>query len=165
MSKNIFIRDNVILNYHRVCPDNEMKKPNDELVVSISRFKEQLLFLKKNYNLVSLDKFLQFKKNKKPNICITFDDGYKDNLTYALPILNELNIPATIYIITKFFEKDFNVWWYELENYIWSNSDDIKFIHNEKKHKFPIQKNAEKLKCFTKLRKIRSRNRIIKLYF
>ena len=114
MLLNIFKTGNAILNYHRICPDNDMSKPNNELVVSSSKFKEQLIFLKKNYNLVSLDNLLDFKKNKKFNISITFDDGYKDNLIYALPILNELNVPATIYVITKFFENDFSVWWFEM---------------------------------------------------
>ena len=49
------------------------------------------------------------KKNNKFNISITFDDGYKDNLSYVLPILNELNVPATIYVITKFFENDYSI--------------------------------------------------------
>ena len=34
-------------------------------------------------------------------ICLTFDDGYKDNLVEALPILSELQIPATIYVATE----------------------------------------------------------------
>ena len=154
MLLNIFKTGNAILNYHRICPDNDMSKPNNELVVSTSKFKEQLIFLKKNYNLVSLDNLLDFEKNNKFNISITFDDGYKDNLSYALPILNELNVPATIYVITKFFENDFSIWWCELQDYIWQNSENIKFTYNEKKYDFSIKNNIEKLKCFEKLKKI-----------
>jgi len=154
MLLNIFKTGNAILNYHRICPDNDMSKPNNELVVSASKFKEQLIFLKKNYNLVSLDNLLDFEKNNKFNISITFDDGYKDNLSYALPILNELNVPATIYVITKFFENDFSIWWCELQDYIWQNSENIKFTYNEKKYDFSIKNNIEKSKCFEKLKKI-----------
>ena len=154
MITNIFKKENIILNYHRICPDNVMNKPNDELAVSVSRFREQLLFLKKNYNLISLDNLLKFEKSSKTNICITFDDGYKDNLIYALPILNEFNIPATIYIITKFYEKDFNVWWYELENFIWKNTESISFVYEGKKYEYSVQKNIEKFNCFVKLRKV-----------
>ena len=154
MTLNILKSGNAILNYHRILPDNHFLKRNDELVVSVSKFKEQLIFLKKNYNLVSLDNLLNFEKSKKFNISITFDDGYKNNLTYALPILNEFNVPATIYIITKFFENELNIWWYELRDLIWQNSENIKFMYNEKKYDFSIKNNSEKLKCYTKLKQI-----------
>ena len=75
---------NAILNYHKIRSDKYLIKHNDELAVSVSKFREQLTFLKKNYNLVSLEDFLNFKKSNKINISITFDDGYKDNLKYAL---------------------------------------------------------------------------------
>ena len=119
---------NAILNYHRICSDNVFTKPNDELVVSESKFREQLIFLQKNYNIVSLDGLLSFENKNKSNVSITFDDGYKDNLTYALPILNELKIPATIYIITKFYEKEGSIWWWELQDYIWENSQNIQLL-------------------------------------
>ena len=43
MVLDIFKTGNAILNYHRICPNNDMSKPNDELVVSVSKFKEQLI--------------------------------------------------------------------------------------------------------------------------
>tara|TARA_B100000029_G_C17512521_1_gene936836 strand:- start:591 stop:1538 length:948 start_codon:yes stop_codon:yes gene_type:complete len=143
-----------ILNYHKIRPDKYLTKHNDELAVSVSKFKEQLTFLKRNYNLVSLEDFLNFKKSNKNNISITFDDGYKDNLKYALPILNELNVPATIYLVTKFFENEFSVWWYELYDFIWKNSKNIEFEYGEKKYDISIKNNLEKLKCFKKLREV-----------
>ena len=48
MITNIFKKENIILNYLRICPDNAMNKPNDELAVSVSRFRELLLFLNMN---------------------------------------------------------------------------------------------------------------------
>ena len=76
MSLNIFTNNCAILNYHSICPDNNFSKPNDELVVSVSKFREQLIYLKKNYNLVSLDNLLNFEISNKSSISITFDDGY-----------------------------------------------------------------------------------------
>ena len=145
---------NAILNYHRICPDNVFKKPNDELVVSESKFRKQLIFLKKNYNIISLDSLLRFENKNEFNVSITFDDGYKDNLTYALPILNELKIPATIYIITKFYEKEGSIWWWELQDYIWENSQNIQFTYSDKKYDFSIKSNSQKKECFIKLKSI-----------
>jgi len=145
---------NAILNYHKIRSDEYLIKHNDELAVSVSKFKEQLTFLKKNYNLVSLENILNFEKSNKFNVSITFDDGYKDNLKYALPILNEFNVPATIYFVTKFFENEFSVWWYELQDFIWQSSENIKFEYREKKYDISIKSNFEKLKCFKKLREV-----------
>ena len=41
--------------------------------------------------------------------CITFDDGYEDNLIYALPILKKYNLTATCFIVPKSIGKT-NVW-------------------------------------------------------
>ena len=151
MNWNIFKMGNAILNYHKISPDNNSSKENDELSVSESKFRQQLIFLKKNYNLVSLNNLINFEKSNKFNICITFDDGYKDNLTYALPILKELNVPATIYFVTKFFENEFSIWWRELEDYIWQNSGNIKFEYEKKKYDISIKDNSEKIRCYGKL--------------
>ena len=51
-------------------------------------------------------------------ITITFDDGYKDNLDYALPILEKFKVPATVYVTTRFLEGDTWMWWYELKEEI-----------------------------------------------
>tara|TARA_B100000686_G_C16749580_1_gene951625 strand:- start:659 stop:1606 length:948 start_codon:yes stop_codon:yes gene_type:complete len=151
MNWNIFKMGNAILNYHKISPDNNSSKENDELSVSESKFRQQLIFLKKNYNLVSLNNLINFEKSNKFNICITFDDGYKDNLTYALPILKEFNVPATIYFVTKFFENEFSIWWRELEDYIWQNSGNIKFEYEKKKYDISIKDNSEKIRCYGKL--------------
>jgi peptidoglycan/xylan/chitin deacetylase (PgdA/CDA1 family) len=37
---------------------------------------------------------------------VTFDDGYENNHSHALPILRELNVPATIFLATKFLDCD-----------------------------------------------------------
>ena len=60
------------------------------------------------------------KEKNEFMIAITFDDGYKDNLVYALPILEKFEIPATIYITTKFLSENTEMWWYELSEIIGS---------------------------------------------
>ena len=42
---------------------------------------------------------------------VTFDDGYRDNFDLAVPILKELNVPATFFIPTGFLESPSLPWW------------------------------------------------------
>lgn len=92
-----------LLGYHSISrPDNaqELQQylyPN--LSVPAEVFREQLLYMKKQgHTFINFSDLpsLDFKKVKKPTI-IFFDDGFKDNLLNAQPILSELGIPATVF--------------------------------------------------------------------
>jgi len=92
-----------IVMYHSVAP--EVAKGN-LLTVSADTFDKQMSFLKRHrYNVIRLgsikDYILGKKKIPGRTIAITFDDGYKDNYTYAFPILKKFNLPATIFIIVS----------------------------------------------------------------
>ncbi len=96
--------------YHRV---NDGLAPND-LVTPVGSFRQQMLFLKQNYTITSMEELLGDDQTpqtigdgrKKPKILITFDDGYRDNYRNAYPILKELWLPATIFLITGMIGTD-----------------------------------------------------------
>ena len=71
-----------------------------------------------------MDEFIgNLKKGKNEfMLTITFDDGYKDNLLYALPILEKFEVPAIIYITTRFQDQNVDLWWYELMEIIQNRS-------------------------------------------
>ena len=46
-------------------------------------------------------------------MCVTFDDGYRDNLLEAAPVLAELDIPATIFVPSRIIDGDASFHWYE----------------------------------------------------
>jgi len=84
----------IILMYHRIAID-----PTDKnmLCVSPENFRAHIRYLKRYKNIVKLEDII------KPNIptnstALTFDDGYSDNLHNALPILEEYDAPATIFV-------------------------------------------------------------------
>lgn len=88
-----------ILAYHKV--------DNDHSVYSVSEkvFDEQLKYLHQNgYKAITLEKMQELMDNRKLGeekyIVITFDDGYENNLTKALPILQKYNYPATVFVVT-----------------------------------------------------------------
>lgn len=100
-------------------PANENMKVSPEFLDS---FIKQLLA--KGYDIISLDDLYTIILSQKPvknKVIFTFDDGYKDNLTKALPIFEKYNVPFTIYITTSFPDKSAFIWWYALEDILLRN--------------------------------------------
>lgn len=77
--------------------------------LDVELFEEQILYLKKNYSIISLEELIVCLNNKKvlPQnaALLTFDDGYKDHYTYAFPILMKYNLTGVFYIPTKSFKE------------------------------------------------------------
>ena len=83
-------------------------------------------------------------------VAITFDDGYKDNLINALPILERYSIPATIYITTRFPERDTWMWWYELWDHL-QKVDDLEIFFQSKSWKWKTDSHQKKIYCYRQL--------------
>lgn len=130
-----------ILTYHSVHTgnyiDNKLEFNSDAISVSADLFEEQICYLSKNYNCISLSDYIdKIKADTLPNnsIAITFDDGYKNNLTVALPILKKHQVPATIFIASGLIDRSANLWWLELE-YLINHTSSICFtMHKEENH-------------------------------
>ena len=144
--------------YHRILPDDKVqddKGPDSSLVMPVSKFEEQMKFLSQTYRVLSMDDFLKHIKSDSNEfvIVITFDDGYKDNLEYAIPVLEKYNIPSTIYIITRLPQGDTWMWWYE----IWEHLNTVKnlsFNHKNTSFKWNLSTQRKKLLCFNDLSKM-----------
>ena len=92
-----------ILMYHSVSP---LVEKNDRLKITPDNFDRQMHFLRaQRYNIITLEEVADLLRNNKKiparTIAVTFDDGYRDNYTYAYPILKKYRIPATIFIIVS----------------------------------------------------------------
>jgi len=90
-----------VLMYHRVWPG-----VSDGLTITPEKLKEQWLYLKnEGYKTLALDEFIQITKTGREfderSILISFDDGYKNNLQYAYPLLKELNWKAVFFIVAE----------------------------------------------------------------
>jgi peptidoglycan/xylan/chitin deacetylase (PgdA/CDA1 family) len=55
---------------------------------------------------------------RRPFVCFTFDDGYRDNLEHAYPIFKRHNLPFTIYVPTDYADGRGDLWWLALEKVI-----------------------------------------------
>lgn len=88
----------IVLAYHSIndVPFSE----SEHLFTRPSEFESQIKWLKKmGYEFIFADEFRQEKGKKL--VCVTFDDGYKDNLTQALPILEKYQAKGTVFAATR----------------------------------------------------------------
>ena len=90
-----------ILSYHSI--SNE----NCPLSLNLTEFEKQLIFFKKNkFEAVH---FNEIKNLSSKKFIITFDDGYKDLIINALPLLKKYNFKATCFIVSDLIGKK-NIW-------------------------------------------------------
>src|SRR6185312_2679056 len=68
------------------------------------RFEQQLRWLSRRQNVGRLEDTLS-DSNKKIT-AITFDDGYRDNLTVALPLLEKFQLPMTLFVAAGFVGRE-----------------------------------------------------------
>lgn len=99
----------LVLLYHRVAT---LAEDPDLLAVTPERFREQLLWLERRLSFTRFE--ADWSNLKRPAIVVTFDDGYADNVRNALPILAELDIPATFFITSGKIDSGAEFWWDEL---------------------------------------------------
>ena len=106
---------NIVLMYHGVdtIGDNLFNGRHTPL----NYFKKQIDFLSKNYNIVSLKDYFERCSSEKKLCCITFDDGYLNNLVNALPILEKYNAKATFFI-TGINEVGVDILWADFVNIV-----------------------------------------------
>ncbi len=103
--------ENLILCYHGV---SEARNTLNNRHLLFSQFEKHLVYLKKHFNVIPLNDMFSNKsvsQNNKKNIAITFDDGYKNNLTVALPILEKHQLHATFFIATEGLEENNYLMW------------------------------------------------------
>lgn len=94
----------VILTYHRVIPEKNAMEQGE---IDVQQFKMHVETFAKVFNVLKLsDAVSEMHDGGLPSraISITFDDGYKDNVTAALPILEKVGVPATFFIATGFLD-------------------------------------------------------------
>ncbi len=99
----------IVSNYHYIRPDFNAKYPSI-FGVTPAEFRKQLLLLVNQGIFVNpidlLNNSKQIIQSKEKFYLITFDDGLKEQFDYALPILDELGIPAVFFVnSSNFFEK------------------------------------------------------------
>ncbi|MBB4262711.1 MULTISPECIES: polysaccharide deacetylase family protein [unclassified Bradyrhizobium] len=105
---------------HHVRPVREaVFQPNRHLEVTPEFLRATLCHLRsRDIDIVSMDdlheRLVQGRFDRR-FAAFTFDDGYRDNLDYALPVLREFDAPLAVYVASDFAEGTGRLWWVALE--------------------------------------------------
>jgi peptidoglycan/xylan/chitin deacetylase (PgdA/CDA1 family) len=104
-----------ILMYHSVLMDPARESDSlGGIVHSEPIFRAQMEMLARDYHPISLDQAVKCLRDgeqlPRRSVVITFDDGYADNHEVAMPILNELAVPATFYVTVDCVENKRPPW-------------------------------------------------------
>ena len=112
---------------HHVASKNPNGIPtNEDLKVSPTYLEKVIIkYRKKDFDFISLDELSEIissnKKQEKPFIAFTIDDGYLDNYTKALPIFERHKVPFAIFVATDFIDQKAILWWDVIEKLILKN--------------------------------------------
>src|SRR5215212_677005 len=101
--------------FHRVDPQRDaLWDPMDPLL-----FERCIRYISGKYKVALLEELVQdgkAKNSKKQFATISFDDGYKDNIRFAAPILDKYKLKASFYVVTDCIEKNIPTWTYILDH-------------------------------------------------
>jgi peptidoglycan/xylan/chitin deacetylase (PgdA/CDA1 family) len=108
-----------ILMFHHVRPWVEREFAPNRLLEITPDFLDAALGLVKarGFDMVDLDTALERidGPGEAPFVVLTFDDGYRDNVEHALPVLEKHGAPFAMFVTAGFADRTARLWWVELE--------------------------------------------------
>lgn len=121
---NIILNNQLtILNLHRVSPESNLFYPP----LHPKLFEELLLFLTKHFNVITFREIGEYAKSEKPNVILSFDDGFKDYVEYAVPIMEKHGVRSNQNIIPNCLETNEAMWDVKLFDFL--NASPLSLIH------------------------------------
>ena len=144
-----------ILTLHHVRPERpDAFQPNRLLEVT-PEFLDDLLrnLVRANIDVVSLDemhrRFIDGDFRRR-FVCLTFDDGYKDFLRFAHPLLRKYKLPFAMFVATSFPDRLGELWWIALEAVITQNAR-IGMVINGKDQYFECRSAGQKRELYDQI--------------
>ena len=105
-----------VLTYHRIA--NPMHEA-DRLCVPVDDFRSHLQHLRSaGYRVLPVAELVAAVAAgavDRPSVALTFDDGYRDSLTKAAPVLDEFGFPSTFFLVGDALDEPYEFWWDGLE--------------------------------------------------
>jgi peptidoglycan/xylan/chitin deacetylase (PgdA/CDA1 family) len=108
-----------ILTFHGLREDSDPGLIDADLHTPVSVFRDICRHLSSRYRVCSLSALVDALRKGLPlpdgTVAITFDDGYASNYSLAYPILQEFNLPATIFVTSGFVDRTQSLWFHRME--------------------------------------------------
>ncbi|CAN5839829.1 polysaccharide deacetylase family protein [soil metagenome] len=105
----------LVLCYHRIGDPEADPFYRPIFSATPENFRSQIQHLRDRFRVLRLDEVIEHveigRAIDEPCALITFDDGYRDNVDQAWPILSDLGVPATFFLPTAFLESPRLFWW------------------------------------------------------
>jgi peptidoglycan/xylan/chitin deacetylase (PgdA/CDA1 family) len=107
----------LVLAYHRIGDPTGDRFYSPLISATPEAFRAQLDAIARAYRVLSLEEAIAAIDEgdhlhvERPSVLITFDDGYRDNLDLAAPILSRLGLPAALFATTGFLDRELAPWW------------------------------------------------------
>jgi peptidoglycan/xylan/chitin deacetylase (PgdA/CDA1 family) len=144
-----------ILTLHHVrLPRPDRFQPNRLLEVTPHFLAGVVKLLKRSrVDVVSLDEMhrrMLARDFGRRFVCLTFDDGYRDNLEHAYPILRDAGFPFAVYVPSSFPDRLGELWWLALEAVI-AKQERIGLVIDGKNRTFDCATVAEKRALYDEL--------------
>ena len=109
------MRGLVVLNYHRIGEASATPYDPGNFSGTADDLYEHIRLFRRRHTIVTLDEAIDLALARRPAaspaILITFDDGYRDNWSVALPVLESLNAPAAFFLVPAFLDGNTLPWW------------------------------------------------------
>lgn len=105
----------LILMFHRFTNVPE-KRVDASGVISSESFDRLLGYIrKKGPEIIALRDAPRAIAERRRFICLTIDDGYRDNAEVALPVLRRHNAPVSIFVPSAILDRTIDAWWLQVE--------------------------------------------------
>ncbi|HXM31958.1 MAG TPA: polysaccharide deacetylase family protein, partial [Xanthobacteraceae bacterium] len=140
---------------HHVRPRLKGRFQPNRLLEVEPRFLESVIvrLRRRGVDIVSLDEMrrrLVEQDFSRHFVSLTFDDGYRDNLEYALPILERHEAPFTMFVATSFPDRLGELWWVALERVVAAVERIVIEIGGEERF-FYCERTAKKYEVYAQL--------------
>jgi peptidoglycan/xylan/chitin deacetylase (PgdA/CDA1 family) len=130
-------------------------QPNSHLEITPEFLRMMLAHLRsRGIDIITMDEFsrrLAERDFSRRVACFSFDDGYRDNRDFALPVMREFDAPFAVYVTSDFAQGTGNLWWIALETVIAKASSHVEAVIDDKAVRIDTSTLSAKRAAFARL--------------